>query len=225
MHDARGDRDLPPAVLALRPVGNPLTFGLIGLAIATVVVSGHDFGWYDGERRLVGLIVALAAPPLQATAAVFALLARDSVAATSMAVQAVTWLFVGVVIATTAPGSHSDALGTALFVSGTALLLTARNAARFKLLFGVVVGVTGVRYILSGLGEISAEGWGDAAGVVGLFLAALALLAATAGEIEEETNRTLAVSGRRKRGERAFHPDEADLRGEAAVDPGARDLL
>jgi succinate-acetate transporter protein len=223
----RAQRDAyPPAILALRPIGNPLTMGLIGLAVATLVVSGLEFRWYGDERLQVGLIVLIVAPLLQTIASVIAFRARDSVAGTAMGVQAATWLYTGVVIATTPAGSHSDVLGTALLVSGAAILLTSVNAARFKGLFGLVIGVTGVRWLLSGISQTSGtESWGDAAGVVGLILAGLALLAASVGETEEETDKVLPIALRRDRGERVFHPVDEDLQRRAASDPGARDLL
>jgi succinate-acetate transporter protein len=217
---------VPPAIMALRPIGNPLTMALIGLAVASLVMSGHEFRWYGGERLQVGLIIAIAAPLLQTIAAVVAFQARDSVTGTAMGIQAATWLYVGVVIATTPADSHSDVLGTALLMSGFAVVLTALNAARFKGLFAIVVGLTGLRWLLSGIAQTSnGETWGDVAGVVGLVVCGVAILAASVGQTEEETGRVLPIALRRGRGERVFYPDRHDHAREAAADPGVRDLL
>ena len=42
----------------LPPIGNPLPLGFLGLAGATLLVSGLQLGWLDACRRGVGADVA-----------------------------------------------------------------------------------------------------------------------------------------------------------------------
>jgi succinate-acetate transporter protein len=102
---------------------------------------------------------------------------------------------------TGAPGSLSDPLGLLLLVAAAAMVIPAIGALGGKGVATVVLFTTALRFASTGVYELSgSEGWGDAAGVVGLVLCALALAAALAMLLK-------------------------DARGDAAAEPGVRPQL
>jgi succinate-acetate transporter protein len=110
--------------------------------------------------------------PLQLLASVLGFLARDSLAGTAMGILSGSWLAVGLVLLTSPPGSTSDALGLFLLVAGTAMLLPATAALATKLVPALVLATTALRFLVTGLYQLTASSaWKAAAGLVGLLLA------------------------------------------------------
>src|SRR5204863_840470 len=117
----------------------------------------------------------------QLIAGIFSFLGRDGVAATAMVTLALVWLVVGAVLWTSKPGSTSDALGLFLLFGAMAMALLAATAALSKLVPALVFSVASIRFLLTGVYELSSRhGWEDGAGVIGLALFALAMYAAWA---------------------------------------------
>lgn len=139
--------------------------------------------------------------PVQLRASIFGYLARDVVAGTGMGVLAATWLSLGLITLTGAPGSLSDPLGLLLLVAAAAMAIPAIGALGRKGVATVVLFTTALRFATTGVYELSGnEGWGDAASVVGLVLCVLALAAALVMLLK-------------------------DARGDAAAEPGVRPQL
>ena len=202
--------------IVLRPIGNPLPLGFLGLAAGTLLVSGLQLGWLQEEEgREVALILIAFVAPLQLVSCVFGYLGRDVVAGTAMGVLAGTWLSIGLVRLTGQPGATSDPLGMLLLLASVAMLLPAAGAATGKLVPALVLTTTSVRFALTGLAEITAaSGLKDAAGIVGLVLCVLAVYAAAAMLLEDARGRTLLPLGRHGDGAAAMQqalPDQ--LRG------------
>ena len=194
------------ARIMLRPIGNPLPLGFLALAGATLLVSGLQLGWLATDQsRDVALILIAFVFPLQLVTSVFGYLGRDVVAGTGMGVLAGTWLSVGLVTLTSAPGSTSDALGLFLLLAGAAMLIPAAAASTGKLAAFAVLATTAVRFALTGLYQLTGgTAWEKSAGVVGLFLCALALYAALAMALEDARRETLLPLGRRGDGRAAL---------------------
>lgn len=192
----------------LRPVGNPLPLGFLALAVASVGFSALQLGWIaPGETRAIALSALLLTAPLQLLVSVYGFLARDPVAGTGMGILAGTWATVGYVTLTASPGSTSDGLGVILLTSAFAMLVPAA-AATGKLAAAAVMSVAALRFGVTGMYELTASSaWKDAAGFVGLLLAALALYAAAAFEMEDVRRRTVLPLWRRGLGERALQGD------------------
>jgi succinate-acetate transporter protein len=197
--------------VVLRPIGNPLPLGFLGLAAATLLLSGLQLGWLQQEEgREVAIILVAFVVPLQLISSVFGYLGRDVVAGTAMGVLAGTWLSVGLVKLTGTPGSTSDPLGMLLLLSAVAMLLPAAGAATGKLVPATVLTTVAVRFALTGLYEITASSaWKDIAGIVGLALCALAVYAAAAMVLEDAQRRTVLPLGRRGKGAAALGDDLA----------------
>ena len=187
-----------PARVFLRPIANPLPLGFVALAAATILLSGLQLGWLESaEGANVALILIAFVFPLQLVTSIFGMLGRDVVAATGMGILAGTWLSVGLVTLTSAPGATSDALGLFLLLAGAAMLIPALGATGGKLAAAAVLTTTAVRFATTGIYELTAKQvWADIAGVVGLALCALALYAALAMALEDAGRLDVLPVGR-----------------------------
>jgi succinate-acetate transporter protein len=213
--------------IVLRPLAGPLALGFFGLAAATFVVAGLQLGWVPApEERQVALCVLAFTVPLQFIASILAFLARDGVAATGMGLLSGTWAATGLVLLAARPGATSNALGLFLVMAGVALWAPASAAVAGKLVPALVLATAGLRFVLTGIYELSAsETWEILAGVVGLVLTAFALYAAYAAEYEDALKRTVLPLGRRGRGRAALEGSYADQVAALSHEPGVRQQL
>ena len=186
----------------LRPIGNPLPLGFLGLAGGTLLVSALQLGWIDqSQGKDVALMLIAFVFPLQLIASLYGFLGRDVVAGTGMGVLAGSWLSVALVTLTSDPGSTSDALGLLLLVSAAGLAIAATAATAGKLVATAVLGTAAIRFACTGLYELTASStWKDIAGVVGLVLLALGIYAALAIALEDARRETVLPTGRRGAG-------------------------
>jgi uncharacterized protein len=213
--------------VTLRPIAGPLALGFFGLAAATFVMSGLQLGWVDStEGKQVALCILAFTVPLQFTASLLGFLARDGVAATGMGVLAGIWAVIGLITFSARPGSTSDALGLFLLVAGVAMWAPASAAFASKLVPALVLSVAGLRFLVTGLYQLTSnEAWEDTAGVIGLVLAAFAIYAAYAAELEDVLKRPVLPLGRRGRGESAVRGTYAEQIANVAHEPGVRQQL
>ena len=183
----------------LRPIGNPLPLGFLGLGGGTLLVSGLQLGWLDpSQGKDVALMLIAFVFPLQLIASLLGYLGRDVVAGTGMGVLAGSWLSVALVTLTSPPGSTSDALGLLLLVSAVGLAIAAFAAAGGKLVATAVLGTAALRFACTGLYELTASStWEHVAGVVGLVLLAVGVYAALAIALEDTRRETVLPTGRR----------------------------
>jgi succinate-acetate transporter protein len=213
--------------VVLRPIGHPLPLGFIGLAAATTVVAALHLGWIPAaETPNVAWVLIAFVFPTQLVSSVFGFLGRDTVAGTSMAVLAGTWLSIGLVLQHSPPGSTSKALGMFLFVGCLAMAIPAAAAFGGKVVPAMVLSTTALRFVVTGLYQwTGAAGWKAAASVVGLVLGALALYAALAVALEDVQGRTVLPTARRGEGEAAVEGSLADQFGGVEHEPGVRAQL
>ena len=213
--------------ITLRPIAGPLALGFFGLAAATFVMSGLQLGWVAPvEGKQVALCILAFTVPLQFTASLFGFLARDGVAATGMGLLSAIWAVVGLVTFTGGPGSTSDALGLFLLLTGVAMWAPASSATASKLVPALVLATAGLRFVVTGLYQLTSnEAWEDTAGVIGLLLAGLAVYAAYAAEFEDVLKRPLLPLGRRGKGKEAVKGTYAQQIANVAHEPGVRQQL
>ena len=214
-------------VIALRPIAGPLALGFFGLAAATFVTSGLQLGWVQPtEAKQVALCILAFTVPLQFTASLLGFLARDGVAATGMGLLSGIWAVVGLVTFTGRPGETSDALGLFLLLAGIAMWAPASSAAASKLVPALVLSTAGLRFLVTGLYQLTSnEIWEDTAGVIGLVLAGFAVYAAYAVELEDVLQRSVLPLGRRGEGEMAMKGTYAHQIANVAHEPGVRQQL
>lgn len=215
------------ARIVVRPLAGPLALGFLGLAAATFVVAGLNLDWVEAaEGKKVALVVIAFTVPLQFLASVVGFLARDAVAATGMGLLSGIWLAQALVLYTSDPGSTSDALGLFLLVATVAMWIPALAAAQSKLVPALVLFTAGLRFGVTGLYQLTeSSAWEDTAGLVGLVLAALAVYAALAAELEDALNRTVLPLGRRQKGKRALEAPVYEQLAEVHREPGVRQQL
>ena len=211
----------------LRPIGNPLPLGFLGLSAATIVLSGLELGWVPAtEHRHVGLVMVAFTFPVQLLAAVFGYLGRDPVGGTGNGVLAGTWLTVGLLQLTSPTDSRSETLGLFLFVAAAALLPAVVAASIGKILPGVVMGLTALRWILVGVFEKTGiHGWRVASGWEGVALCLVALYTALALEVEGALRRTVLPLGRRGLGRIALSGGMRAAVRDIEREPGVREQL
>ena len=208
----------------LRPIGSPLTIGLSGLCIASLVQSGFDLRWIaTSQATQVGLILVIGPLILQLVACVFSYLARDGAAGAATGILATSWGALGLVHIVSAPGSRSGALGLLLLSAGATLTLSALAVAVAKPLPALVFMLAATRFYISGIYELGAGGaWRDAAGVVGLVVLGLAAYSVLAFELEGQQQHPVLPTFRRGGADAAGGNDvPAQLDG-VAREPGVR---
>lgn len=188
-----------PTRVVLRPVATPLPLGMLGLVVASGTLAAVHLGWVPtSQSHTAGLAALLFAVPLQLLGAAFGFVSRDTVAATGLGVQAGLWAVTGMVTLTSAPGSTNAVFGVLLVTIGAALLVAALGAWS-KPVAGLVFATTAGHSAVLAVYELTASsGWKTVAGLVGLVLAALALYAALAFELEGAYQRRVLPIGRRR---------------------------
>ncbi|HTX01523.1 MAG TPA: hypothetical protein VMD59_22250, partial [Acidimicrobiales bacterium] len=158
--------------IVLRPLGNPLPLGFIGLAVATSTLACLDLGWVPSpQQHEVALVLVAFAFPLQGLATVLCFLARDTSSGAGIGVQATVWLTLGLLLRTTPPGTRSAAAAVFLLAAAGALLPSCVSAALGKLVPAAVMLASALRFVLTGLYErFGGAIWQHAAGWEGLVL-------------------------------------------------------
>jgi succinate-acetate transporter protein len=213
--------------IVLRPLGSPVALGFAGLSAATFAVAGLQVGWVaPTEGKNVALAAMLFAFPAQVIAGVLAFLGRDGVVGTAMTELGLIWLVVGVTLRTSPPGSTSGGLGLFLIFACATMAISALVSTQSKLVAAAIFATASLRFGLTAVYELSGRhAWEDAAGVVGLVLAALALYGAAASELEESRRGEVLPLGRRGEAARAVAGGFGEQVRPVATEPGVRTRL
>lgn len=216
-----------PARVVLRPIASPLTLAFLALAVGTFVLAGLQLSWIPvAQSADIGLALVVFVFPLQAVSSVFGFLARDSIAGTGTGLLSASWLAIGVVTFTGRPGQTSGALGLLLIGAATALLVPATVGAVSKPLASLIITGVALRFYLTGAYELSsASAWKYATAAEGLLLAAVALYAGLAFELEDNRCRTILPTLRRGTGRQAIAGTLADELGGLHKEAGVRKQL
>lgn len=192
----------PSAHIFLRPIGSPLTIGMAGLAVASLVQAGLDLRWVGVSQITQAGLILLAVPfVLQLLACVFSYLARDGAAGAALGVLATTWAAIGLVHIVSRPGSRSGALGLLLFAAAAVLALSTIAVSAAKPLPALVFFAAAVRFGLAGIYELGAGTfWRDAAGICSLVVLGCAGYCVLAFELEDQRRKPVLPTFRRGRG-------------------------
>jgi uncharacterized protein len=218
------DGEMISTRVVLRPIGLPLSLGMSGLGIASLVQSGFDLHWVARDQSVkVGLILIAVPFVLQGIASVLSYLARDGAAGTALGVLATSWLAIGLVHADSPGGHRSGALGLMMLGSSAMLLLAALSISSAKPLPGAVFLIEAVRFALAGIYELGGtSAWADAAGITGLVVVAAAAYCALAFELEGQQHRPVLPTFRRGRGRAAVMGSVDAAIDDVVHDPGVR---
>lgn len=177
----------------LRPIATPLPIGLAALAVGSILLAGKQLHWVAaGQGHEIALCLLGFVVPLQLISFVFGYLSRDEGAASALAVLSGTWLAVGLVTLTSAPGSTSGGLGMLLIAAAGALLIPVAVAASSKPLVSLVFFVTAARFLITGLYQLGVPAvWETVAGILGAVLTGLAWYAAAAFALEAGNRKAI----------------------------------
>lgn len=221
------DPDFPPVRVFLRPIGSPLTVGMSGLAIASLVQSGLDLRWISVDQTHDVALVLIAVPfVLQLIACVFSYLARDGATGAAVGVLSVSWLAEGLVQLTSTPGSRSGGLGLMLLCTGTMLVLSAVALAAAKPLPASVFTAAGLRFLAAGVYELgAASAWQHAGGIIGLVVCGAAGYCVLAFELEGQHHRAVLPTFRRGRGRAAVQDDPRGRVDDVSDEAGVRQTV
>jgi succinate-acetate transporter protein len=185
-----------------------MPLGFFTVAIATCMVSALQMHILPAaDRRAVALVI-IPAFILQVIVGAFALVDRDTIAATVMASFAATWL-VDALIFFTDPVGAADTLALFFFIFAVFVFMMA-VAARPKRALFVVLAVAVPRFLVSGLAQATGVSWvSTLAGVLGFILAAVAAYTAWALLLEDVRGRTVLPIGRQGPARAAIEGDLA----------------
>lgn len=200
-----------PVRIVLRPIGSPLTIGMSGLAIASLVESGLDLRWVPRSQSVQVGVILLAVPfVLQLLASIFSYLARDGSAGAATGVLATTWLALGLLHISSGSGRPLSSVGLLLSSSGGVLVLSAVVVSSTKPLPGAVFFLAALRFALAGVYQLSAAGaWKSIAGIAGLAVSAAAAYCVLAFELEGQQRRPVLPTLRRGRAALAASDEDA----------------
>jgi succinate-acetate transporter protein len=190
------------ATVTLSPIATPLPLTFVGLLLATTILSGLELGWIPKSDAHEAGWALLAVPvPLQLIAAVFGFHGRSASAATGSSTLAAAWLGTALVLINTPLGAPtpSKAVGMLAFAVGTALVIPAlADGYGGSFLPAATLGVAALRFLLTGVTAMTQSGGlRHATGIYGCVVAAVALYAALALELESATQRAVLPTFRR----------------------------
>lgn len=217
----------PVPAIATRPIANPLPLSFLALAVGTFTIAGAELSWIPaGQDRYAGLAVMIFVFPLQAISSIYGFLARDSIAGTGTGLLSGGWLVTGALTFADHGGRAAGALGLILLAVAATLLVPATVGAASKPLASLVMTGTALRFFLTAAYQLSGStAWKYAGAAEGLLLAALALYAALAFELEDNRLRTVLPTFRRGMGRQALNGSIADELAQVYREAGVRKQL
>ena len=215
----------PTTQIALRPIGSPLTLGMSGLAIASLVQTGVELHWTPtGQTFQAGLILIAVPFVLQLLACIFSYLARDGATGAAVGVLATSWLAIGLIHITATPGATSATMGLLLVTAGAVLFISAAAIASTKPLPGAIFAMAALRFVAAGIYQLSSiAAWEHIAGLVGLVVTALAAYATLAFELEGQRQHAVLPTFRRGRAAAALRKGKGSDWERLIREPGVRE--
>jgi hypothetical protein len=217
---------VPPSVhVFLRPLGSPLTLGMSGLAIASLVQSGVELHWTPSDQTSQAGVILIAVPfVLQLLASIFSYLARDGTTGAAVGVLATSWLAIGLIHIVAKPGATSGTLGLLLVAAAGVLGVSAAAIASTKPLPGAIFAAAALRFATAGIYQNTMVSfWEHAAGLLGLLVTGMAVYAALAFELEGQRERAVLPTFRRGRAAAAIRDGAGSDRDRLVTEPGVRE--
>ena len=222
--------DEPQVRVTLAPIASPLPLTFVGLLLASCILAALDLGWIPvAQARGAGWVLLAVPIPLQLIAAIAGFRGRSATAATGSSSLAAAWLGTALALINLPPGEAptTRSVGMLSFgVAGALLVPAAADAALESYLPSALLALTAVRFALSGVVAFTGStGWKHAAGVTGLVVAAAALYAAAALELEDARSRPLLPTFRGRLSRRALDASFAQQVAGVEHEPGVRRQL
>ncbi|MCU1491470.1 MAG: hypothetical protein JWM85_2875 [Acidimicrobiaceae bacterium] len=213
-----------PAVVTLRPIASALPVGFFGLVVAATISGVQLLGILpQAASKAIGLLL-LATVLVQVVGGIASIAGREVIAATLMLTFAGTWLVTALVFLVH-PTDGLISLGIWYFALCPVIIcLISAGTAKLAL---ALVPMTGLpSFLLTAVYLVfGGKGVGQAAGVLTLALAVVALYAGLALLLEDARRRTVLPTLRRGKMRRAFTGDFADQLSDIEHEAGVREYL
>lgn len=175
---------------------------------------------------MVAIVIGLFVFPLQALAAVFAFLARETLGATAIGVISTSWLATSVTTYTLPPGTSTTTMGLFGLALAAILLILGYVGLSGKMLLAGVIFLAAARYGLDGLFELTGFAPAEvASGVLGVLIFLFALYGGLALALEDVQHRTVLPFGRRGEAREALEDGLESQIGPTTREAGVRKQL
>lgn len=222
--DGRGHEDHTRIVL--RPIGSGLPLGFFAFSVGMLILGCQALGTIPVEEQKTGGTILIAFVfPLELLATYFAFLARDTLGATTLGLFSTSWLAFGWLQLSSPPGATSVTVGIYLFGFSAVVSLLAVLSALGKPLFTVLLSISVVRQVLSGIYEVGgSHALYVVSGGFALALSAVALYGGLALGLEDARQQEVLPLFRRGAADAAFQGFDAQL-GRLESEPGVRQQL
>jgi len=189
MPEAHDGRLRPEQVarVVIRPLGTVLPVGFLVFAVGAFLSASYSLGWIPESQGvdLFKLMLAFVVP-VQAVAAIFAFLSRDSAGGTTLGVFGSTWAALALTGLSLKPGETSTALGYFLVADGMVIVILGIAALFGNPAFSVILAVACARFTLNGVYELNGSTTVEhVSGYVGLVLASVAAYGGLAFLLED----------------------------------------
>jgi succinate-acetate transporter protein len=211
----------------VRPLGSVLPLGFMVFGVGALLTASYALGWIaptEGVRVFTLLLVFVV--PVEAVAAIFAFLARDTAGGTTMAVFAATWASLSITSLSLQPGQTSSAVGVLLLGDGGLIVILVIGALFANPAFALVLSIACARFVINGIYELTGNtGFEHAAGWVGLVLAAVAGYAGLAFLLEDARHEPVLPLIRAGGARQALDADLIDHLRRLESEPGVRTRL
>jgi uncharacterized protein len=213
--------------IMLRPLASSLPLGFLAFGTGSILPTALELHWIPvSQGKDLMLLVLVFVALLDLLAGVFAFLARDSGAATALALLGAAWAGASLLVITGPPGGRSLALSVFLFTLAPMMLVLFAASLKAKPLFGVMLAAGAARFALTGVYQANGiSAWQTAAGWIGPPLAAFTLYAGLALLLEDGANRTVLPLGRRGRARTSLEGDIGSQIEHAEREAGVRRQL
>jgi succinate-acetate transporter protein len=213
--------------IVVQPYGSALPLGFFAFGIGMLLLAAMGAGWVKPtEANVIGTLLVTFVFPLEFLAASVAFLARDTAAASSLALFSGSWLGVGLLARESQPGVLSE--GLAWFLVGFAAVAAALAIAATpgKPMLGAIMSLATVRAGLAAVYEFGGgQGWERAGGWVAFVIFLAAMYGGLALLLEEVHSRAVLPFPRRGASKEAVEGDlSQQLRG-LEDEPGVRHTL
>ena len=217
----------PQVRVVVRPYGSAIPLGFFAFGIGMFLYAALDAPWVKAtDAHSLGLLLTGFVAPLEIVAAVFAFLARDTVAGATLGLFAGSWFVAGLTTMQAKPGQLDASVGYFLIAFTIVVVLLGSAAVFGKPFIAVLLGVSAVRALLSAIYQLGGGvGWNHVGGWLALGIFCVAMYGGIAFLLEDMLGRTLLPLGRRGGSRQAMEGDlEEQLQG-LADEAGVRHTL
>lgn len=211
--------------IMLRPLGNALPLGFFAFGAGVILMSAVELHWVQPpDARNVPLVLLAFVAPSELLACILAFLARDTAAATTMGIFALSWIPQSLVMMRQA-SVPSHAVGIFLAMMSVFIAALAITAYGSKPLLSVILGVTFLRTSAAAAVQLGIAGLNSTAAVLGIVVTVFSIYGGLAFLLEDAKQTDILPLFRRGPAKKAAEGDLKDQVVTMPNKPGVRRQL